>query len=79
MESHSLTVRRSFNLRIRLHSHLPDTEKVRNYRAFGELDDPILTDGDNGFTGVDSYLEPETLQPGYNCRKTCDWTGIGQM
>ena len=65
MESPSITVRRSFNLRIRLHSHLPDTEKVRNYRAFGELDDPILTDGDNGFTGVDSYLEPETLQPGY--------------
>ena len=38
---------------------------MRNYRAFGELDDPILTDGDNGFAGVDSYLEAETLKPGY--------------
>tara|TARA_Y100000593_G_scaffold53254_1_gene99802 strand:+ start:12992 stop:14920 length:1929 start_codon:yes stop_codon:yes gene_type:complete len=38
---------------------------VRNYRAFGELDDPVLTDGDNGFSGVDSYLEAETLKPGF--------------
>ena len=38
---------------------------MRNYRAFGELDDPILTDGDNGFAGVDSYLEAETLKPGF--------------
>lgn len=38
---------------------------MRNYRAFGELDDPVLTDGDNGFSGMDSYLEAETLKPGF--------------
>jgi hypothetical protein len=38
---------------------------VKSYRAYGKLDDPVLTDGDNGFVGIDSYLEPETLQPGF--------------
>ena len=37
---------------------------MRNYRTYGKLDDPLVTDGDNGFTGIDSYLEPESLQPG---------------
>ena len=37
---------------------------MRNYRTYGKLDDPVVTDGDNGFTGIDSYLEPESLQPG---------------
>jgi len=30
----------------------------------GRLDDPILTDGDRGFRGINSYLEPTTLQGG---------------
>jgi hypothetical protein len=36
---------------------------MTQYRTYGKLDDPVLTDGDNGFVGIDSYLEPETLQP----------------
>jgi hypothetical protein len=65
MESRGIAYRRAPHLPVRLHTHLPNHQEVRNYRAFGELDDPILTEGDNGFTGVDSYLEAETLRPGY--------------
>jgi len=38
---------------------------MRNYRTFGQLDDQVLTDGDNGFRGVNSYLEPESLESGF--------------
>ena len=30
----------------------------------GRMDDPILTEGDRGFRGIDSYLEPTTLEGG---------------
>ena len=30
----------------------------------GRLDDPILTDGDRGFRGINSYLEPTSLEGG---------------
>ena len=29
------------------------------------LDEPMLTDGDRGFRGINSYLEPITLEPGF--------------
>jgi hypothetical protein len=35
------------------------------YTPNGPLDDPILVDGDRGFRGIDSYLEPTTLQAGF--------------
>lgn len=33
-------------------------------KPIGRLDDPILTDGDRGFRGINSYLEPTSLEPG---------------
>lgn len=60
MESPSITVRRSFNLRIRLHSHLPDTEKVsisttliRKGRVFVRTDggQPVAIGQDAAGTG----------------------------
>lgn len=36
-----------------------------SYRTYGPLDDPIRTEGDQGFLGVDTYLEPEMLKPGF--------------
>src|SRR5210317_1895204 len=37
---------------------------MARYKPMGRMDDPILTDGDRGFRGIDSYLEPTTLQGG---------------
>lgn len=37
---------------------------MARYKSMGRMDDPILTDGDRGFRGIDSYLEPTTLQGG---------------
>ena len=34
------------------------------YRSYGRLDDQILEDGDGSFKGINSYLEPTTLQEG---------------
>ena len=34
------------------------------YKQSGRMDDPILVDGDRGFRGIDSYLEPTTLEGG---------------
>jgi len=34
------------------------------YEPLGRMDDQILTDGDRGFRGIDSYLEPTTLEGG---------------
>ena len=34
------------------------------YQPLGRMDDQILTDGDRGFSGIDSYLEPTTLEGG---------------
>ena len=39
-------------------------EVMARYKPMGRMDDPILTDGDRGFRGIDSYLEPTTLQGG---------------
>ena len=33
-------------------------------KPLGRLDDPIFTDGDRGFRGINSYLEPTTLDAG---------------
>lgn len=37
---------------------------MARYEPKGRMDDPILTDGDRGFRGIDSYLEPTTLKSG---------------
>ena len=37
---------------------------MSRYRSYGPLDDQIRSDGDTGFRGIDSYLEPPTLAPG---------------
>ena len=37
---------------------------MARYEPIGRMDDPILTDGDRGFRGIDSYLEPTTLEGG---------------
>lgn len=34
------------------------------YKQLGRLDSPILTDGDRGFRGINSYLEPTSLEAG---------------
>ncbi len=34
------------------------------YIPMGRLDNPILAEGDRGFRGIDSYLEPTTLEGG---------------
>ena len=35
-----------------------------SYRSTGTLDDPVLTDGDRGFVGVNQRLQSNQLQPG---------------
>ena len=35
------------------------------YEPLGRMDDPIASEGDRGFKGIDSYLEPTTLQGGF--------------
>ena len=35
------------------------------YERLGRMDDPIATEGDRGFKGIDSYLEPTTLSGGF--------------
>ena len=37
---------------------------MARYKPMGRMDDPILTEGDRGFRGIDSYLEPTTLEGG---------------
>ena len=37
---------------------------MARYEQFGRMDDPIATEGDLGFRGIDSYLEPTTLKGG---------------
>ena len=37
---------------------------MARYEQSGRMDDPILVDGDRGFRGIDSYLEPTTLEGG---------------
>ena len=34
------------------------------YKPMGRMDDPIQVEGDRGFRGIDSYLEPTTLEGG---------------
>ena len=38
---------------------------MARYRTAGRLDDQILTDGDRGFKGVNSYLEETSLEAGF--------------
>ena len=40
-------------------------EKMTRYRSYGQLDDPVVVDGDNGFVGINSYLEPTSLKQGF--------------
>lgn len=35
------------------------------YRTFGQLDDPFVEDGDQGFIGLDAQTEATRLQPGF--------------
>ena len=37
---------------------------MARYKPMGRMDDPIQTEGDRGFRGIDSYLEPTTLEGG---------------
>ena len=37
---------------------------MARYSSFGRLDSQYLTDGDRGFRGIDSYLEPTSLEAG---------------
>ena len=34
------------------------------YKGYGELDDPPLLDGDEGFTGFNTRLDGTNLEPG---------------
>ena len=34
------------------------------YKPMGRMDEPVLAEGDRGFRGIDSYLEPTTLEGG---------------
>jgi hypothetical protein len=34
------------------------------HKQMGRMDDPVLAEGDRGFRGIDSYLEPTTLEGG---------------
>ena len=38
---------------------------MTRYRSYGQLDDPVVVDGDNGFVGINSYLEPTSLKQGF--------------
>ena len=38
---------------------------MARYRTSGRLDDQVLTDGDRGFRGIDSYKEATSLEPGF--------------
>ena len=38
---------------------------MSRYRTYGPLDDRIVTEGDKAFAGVDSFIEAESLQPGF--------------
>ena len=35
------------------------------YRSYGKLDDQVQIEGDRGFRGIDSYLEPTSLEGGF--------------
>ena len=37
---------------------------MARYKQMGRMDDSILTDGDRGFRGIDSYLEPTSIEGG---------------
>lgn len=38
---------------------------MAGFRRYGELDDPLVTDGDREILGVNSYIDPDRLPPGY--------------
>ena len=38
---------------------------MTRYRSYGQLDDPVVVDGDNGFVGINSYLEQTSLKQGF--------------
>ncbi|ANS05253.1 hypothetical protein [uncultured Mediterranean phage] len=38
---------------------------MTQYRTYGPLDDRIISEGDKAFAGVDSFVEAESLQPGF--------------
>lgn len=38
---------------------------MAGFRRYGELDDPIVTDGDREILGVNSYIDPDRLPSGY--------------
>tara|TARA_Y100001938_G_scaffold146711_1_gene226174 strand:+ start:4064 stop:5692 length:1629 start_codon:yes stop_codon:yes gene_type:complete len=38
---------------------------MSRYRSYGNLDDQVVSEGDQGFRGIDSYLEPTTLKGGF--------------
>ena len=38
---------------------------MARYRTTGRLDDQVLTEGDRGFRGIDSYKEATSLEPGF--------------
>ena len=38
---------------------------MAGFRKYGELDDPLVTDGDREILGVNSYIDPDRLPPGY--------------
>ena len=35
------------------------------FRSFGNLDDPLMEDGDLGFVGIDQFSDPTTMKDGY--------------
>lgn len=38
---------------------------MAGFRKYGELDDPLVTDGDREILGVNTYINPDRLPPGY--------------
>lgn len=38
---------------------------MAGFRRYGELDDPLVTDGDREILGFNSYIDPDRLPPGY--------------
>ena len=38
---------------------------MSRYRSYGSLDDQVLSEGDRGFRGIDSYQEKTSLEGGF--------------
>ena len=52
-------------MRFHVYPHLSGHSKKMSYRNYGKLDDPVRTEGDVAFRGLNTFMEAESLEPGF--------------